>query len=76
MTTDTQVPTRDPVRIDPSWTVREVVTRYPAAVAIFKAFKVEACCDAGRPLGEAAQRAGVSRDVLIEALELNLRGAS
>ena len=58
--------------IDPTWTVRDVVSRYPASVAIFKAFKVEACCDAGRPLGEAAERAGLTRDVLVTALETNL----
>lgn len=72
MTTESQSPAREAVYIDPSWTVRDVVSRYPAAVAIFKAFKVEACCDAGRPLAEAAERAGISRDVLIEALEVNL----
>lgn len=59
--------------IDPAWTVREVVSRYPASVAIFKAFKVEACCDAGRPLGEAAARAGLTREELIAALEMNLQ---
>lgn len=60
--------------IDPSWTVREVVARYPTSVATFKAFKVEACCDAGRPLGEAAERAGISRDALIDALQASLQG--
>lgn len=76
MTVETPVHPGEPVHIDPSWTVREVVSRYPAAVAIFKAFKVEACCDAGRPLDEAAQRAGISLDVLVEALELNLPGVA
>lgn len=76
MTLETRAPAAEHVHIDPSWTVRDVVARYPGAVAIFKAFRVEACCDAGRPLGEAAERAGITRDVLIAALELNLSGAA
>ena len=55
--------------IDPDWTVRDVVSRYPATVATFQAGKVEACCDAGRSLEEASRRAGVSRAELIAALE-------
>ncbi|MBA3889944.1 MAG: DUF542 domain-containing protein [Gemmatimonadaceae bacterium] len=55
--------------IDPNWTVRDVVSRYPATVSTFKAWKVEACCDGGRSLAEASQRAGVSRELLITALE-------
>lgn len=58
--------------IDPAWTVRDVVQRHPSSVAIFKAFKVEACCDAGRPLGEAAQRAGINLEILLDALEVGL----
>lgn len=72
MTPERQSSVREAEYIDPSWTVRDVVSRHPAAVAIFKAFKVEACCDAERPLAEAAERASISRDVLIEALEVNL----
>lgn len=74
MATPTDSPTsRLPATIDPSWTVRDVVSRYPATVSTFKAWKVEACCDAGRSLEEASQRAGVSRERLIAALEAQLR---
>ena len=58
--------------IDPAWTVRQVVQKYPASVAIFKAFRVEACCDAGRPLDEAAQRAGINLEILMDALQTGL----
>lgn len=62
-----------PVTIDPAWTVRDVVQRYPASIAVFKAFRVEACCDAGRSLDEAAARAGVTGAILIGALESALQ---
>lgn len=61
-----------PATIDPDWTVRDVVSRYPATVSTFKAWKVEACCDAGRSLEDASQRAGVSRTELIAALEARI----
>lgn len=61
--------------IDPAWTVREVTQQYPASVAIFKAFKVEACCDAGRPLADAAAKAGLTHDELLEALRTGLTGS-
>ena len=60
--------------IDPEWTVRDVTSRYPATVATFKAWKVEACCDAGRSLEDASQRAGVSCAELIAALEAQIAG--
>lgn len=60
--------------IDPNWTVRDVTSRYPATVATFKAWKVEACCDAGRTLQDASHRAGVSREELIAALEGQIAG--
>lgn len=58
--------------IDPAWTVREVTQQYPASVAIFKAWKVEACCDAGRPLADAAAKAGITLDELLAALRTGL----
>lgn len=60
--------------LDPTWTVRDVTSRYPASVAIFKAHKVEACCDAGRPLPEAAAKAGITLDDLLSALRSGLSG--
>jgi hypothetical protein len=33
-------------RIDPAWTVNEVVRRHPATVAVFNAFGLDACCGA------------------------------
>lgn len=62
--------------IDPSWTVRDVTSRYPASVAIFKAHKVEACCDAGRPLPDAAAKAGIGLDELLSSLRAGLAGNS
>lgn len=62
--------------IDPAWTVRDVTTRYPASVAVFEVLKVETCCDAGRSLDEAATRAGITRELLIDTLQLWIRGLS
>lgn len=61
------------IGVDLSWTVRDVVSRYPASVVVFKAFRVEACCDADRLLGDAAARAGITGESLLEALTDSFR---
>ncbi len=54
--------------IDPSMTVNEIVTRYPATVAVFNRFGVDSCCGGGVPLADAARRDEVDLDAIVEAL--------
>lgn len=54
--------------IEPTWTVNEVIARYPATVAVFNRFGVDSCCGGGAPLSEAAPRDGVALDSLMQAL--------
>jgi hypothetical protein len=56
-------------RIDPAWTVNEVVRRHPATVAVFNAFGLDACCGGAHPVREAAGRHGVDLGALVAALE-------
>lgn len=58
----------DTLTIDPTRTVNEIVTLYPATVAVFNRFGVDSCCGGGVPLGEAARRDGVAVDALLQAL--------
>lgn len=56
-------------RIDPSWTVNDVLARFPATVGVFNEFGIDACCGAGAPLVDAARRDGADPDALLAALE-------
>ena len=42
--------------IDTAQTVNAVITRYPATVAVFKAYGIDACCGGALPLQEVASR--------------------
>jgi regulator of cell morphogenesis and NO signaling len=55
--------------VDPAWTVNEVLRRYPAAVAVFNAFGVDACCGGANGVPEAAREAGLDPADLLAALE-------
>jgi hypothetical protein len=56
-------------RIDPAWTVNEVVRRHPATVAVFNAFGFDACCGGAHPVREAAGPHGADLGALVAALE-------
>ena len=56
------------VVFDPTLTVNEITTRYPATIAVFNDFGVDACCGGDVPLAEAAARDGVDPDALTTAL--------
>jgi regulator of cell morphogenesis and NO signaling len=49
-------------------TVNEIIRRYPASIAIFNRFSIDACCGGGVSVREAAIRDGVDPEVLIAAL--------
>ena len=55
--------------IDTADTVNRIIVDYPAAVSIFNAFGIDACCGGDASLEEAARRDGANLDALIEALD-------
>jgi len=57
-------------RIDPDLSVDDALRRYPAAVAVFNAFGVDACCGGARAIKVAAREDGVDCCALLAALEL------
>jgi iron-sulfur cluster repair protein YtfE (RIC family) len=61
--------------IDRSATVNEILVQYPATVAVFNSFGIDACCGGDAELAEAAQRDGVNVTQLIAALETAARDA-
>ena len=61
--------------IDTADTVNRIIVEYPAAVSIFNAFGIDACCGGDASLEEAARRDGADVDALVEALNtLTTRG--
>lgn len=55
--------------IDPSWSVNDVLMKYPATISVFNAFGVDACCGGAQSLREAAAGDGIDLDALVAALE-------
>ena len=55
--------------IDAEWSVNATIQRFPATVAVFNEYGVDACCGGAATLREAALEAGVPIDVLLSALE-------
>ncbi len=49
-------------------TVNEAIRRWPATVAIFNAFGIDACCGGAVPVRDAAVRDGADADELVRAL--------
>jgi regulator of cell morphogenesis and NO signaling len=45
-------------------TVNEAIRRYPATVAVFNKYGIDACCGGALPVAEAAANEGVDRDAL------------
>ena len=54
--------------IDADLTVNEAIRRYPATVAVFNDFGIDACCGGAAPLAEAAVRDGADPAALLEAV--------
>ena len=56
-------------------TINEILAEHPAAVSVFNALGIDACCGGDASLDEAARRDGASLEALIAALDsLILRG--
>ena len=60
-------------RIDPAWTVNEVVRRHPATIAVFNAFGLDACCGGANTLARAVEEAGADAGTILFALESVVR---
>ena len=59
----------DSVKIDPAWTVHELVSFRPETAAVLRSYGIDTCCGGTRPLTEAAQAAGLELAALLNALE-------
>jgi regulator of cell morphogenesis and NO signaling len=55
-------------QLDDGSTVTEIVSRFPAALRVFKEFGIDTCCGGALPASEAAQRHGVDLPTLRTAL--------
>jgi regulator of cell morphogenesis and NO signaling len=61
--------------INTAATINEILAEHPAAVSVFNALGIDACCGGDASLDEAARRDGASLEALIAALDsLILRG--
>ena len=56
--------------------VNDVLRRYPAAVGVFNAFGIDACCGGASSLAEAAQRDSADLESLLAALRRAIREAA
>jgi len=60
--------------LDPDLTtVNELIRVFPATVAVFNAFGIDACCGGSVPVRDAAVRDGADPDALVLALEEVIR---
>ena len=50
-------------------TVNETIQRFPATVAVFKAYGIDSCCGGALAVADAAARHGVPLDELLKALD-------
>jgi regulator of cell morphogenesis and NO signaling len=48
--------------------VNEAIRRFPATIAIFNHFGIDACCGGAAPISTAAERDGADKDALLAAL--------
>ena len=56
------------IAIDPSWTVNEVIAKYPDTISVFNSFGVDLCCGADDSLSTAAQESEIDNEALMSAL--------
>lgn len=55
--------------IGPETTINEAILLWPAAVAVFQRFGLDACCGGSLPIAEAAQRHGLDPDAVLAELQ-------
>ena len=54
--------------IDPTASVNDVISRYPATIPVFNKFGLDTCCGGGAPIAEAAGRDGADLGALLAEL--------
>jgi iron-sulfur cluster repair protein YtfE (RIC family) len=62
-------PTTSSQSVNTAATVNAILAAHPAAVAVFNAFGIDACCGGDASLSEAAHRDGANLDALVAALD-------
>lgn len=63
-------------RIDPSSSINDVLLQYPATIAVFNAYGVDACCGGAQSVRDAAAQDGLDLEALVAALDVAAGGAS
>jgi len=63
-------------QVDSTVSVNEIIRRFPATMAVFNRLGIDACCGGSASLDEAADRDGVDRATLVEALRAAISAAS
>ncbi|MFO7957643.1 MAG: iron-sulfur cluster repair di-iron protein [Candidatus Brocadiia bacterium] len=58
-----------PEQITKAATLRQIVVEHPETRPVLERYELDYCCGGARPLGEAADEAGVKVDELLKALE-------
>ena len=59
--------------LDLTWTVNEIVQRFPVTLAVFNSLGVDSCCGGALPLTTVAERHDIGLDVLRTAVERAIR---
>lgn len=54
--------------IDPTASVNDVISRYPATIPVFNKFGLDTCCGGGAPIADAARRDGADLGALLAEL--------
>lgn len=60
------------MRIDPGWTVNELLAAYPETAAVLRKLGIDACCGGFRTIRAAAKSASVDARTLLLDLEAAL----
>ena len=55
-------------QIDGTWTINEIIRKFPETLAIFKRVGVDACCGGALQLGEVTRRHGLDGQALLDKL--------
>jgi regulator of cell morphogenesis and NO signaling len=56
------------IAIDPSWTINDVIAKYPDTISVFNSFGLDLCCGADEKLSTAAEEAAIDSEALMSAL--------
>jgi len=62
------------VELPAQLTVNDVIRLWPATVAVFNAYGIDACCGGAAPVHAAATRDGADPDALLRALLDTING--